>query len=252
MQKYIAILLWVGLGFMAHASGTMTSNEALKLARQEQILVSRLLKDIVLIGSNFLHKNEAQKDKKESFELFTKNLQRLKGVDTSENWQIMMGRIEQQEKKIRTLVDLQPDSKQGMKYMRAFSKMKHLWNAPITYLAKKTGSRANNPAGVLSLYRTYVHQMPTLYLLRTWDLKNPAKIDQAMEQIEQQFRKSIWILQSSRKTTDATRKLLKKLQGILLYFDVMWDSDIYTPAVVIKKSKEAQSIIEQLMQIYTQ
>ncbi len=244
------IVMWVGFGFFAQATNVITQDEALDLARQEQILVARLLKDIVLIGSNFLHKDVAQKDKKKTIELFMQNLKKLKTFDTSKHWQVMMKKIEQQGQQSKAFADLQPDPTQGMRYLHVFSRMNHLWDAPIAYLEKKAHIQPDSPIGILTSFRIYAQQIPTLYLLRTWELKDPSMVDQAMEHIGQKTLIGLQILQTAPQTTAAARKLLKKLQGVSLYFQIMWDSKVRTPVIVMKKSKEVQSIIERLMPIY--
>jgi hypothetical protein len=226
------------------------TRDALELARHEQMLVSRMLKDIVLIASNYLHKERTIQELKKTKLEYTDGLKKLQVYETTPAWNEMMHVALNQWEKAQKLTTGEPDKKRAMEYIKGFAKLKLPWNKPIAYLMKQASEKPSDPITILSNFKIYSEQMTTMYLLRTWQLKDPTRVDKASHGIGKKVYQGFQILLASPQTTPEMQAVIQQMKKLSLYFKVMWDSTVRTPTIVVKKSQEAFDLAQKLLKMY--
>ena len=244
----LMLLLLIDTG--VEASPLNHISEALELAKQEQILVSRMLKDYVLIGSHYRRKEQSAAELNASALAYAAGLKKLQKMHMTPEWKRIIDPLIQQWADVRHYKDQAPNKEMIMTYAMVFEKMRLLWRKPITMLMREMGIPVNDPRGVASDFRSYAEQLPTLYLLKSWGMKNPKKINDSMQEIGKKINQGFRIFTDSPQTTPEMMEIIKRLKKLALYFQVMWNTEIKTPTIIMKKSREAYDLSEKLMKKY--
>jgi hypothetical protein len=237
-------------GWMQAQERSLTTDKALKLVREEKIYVSRMLKDIVLIASNYLHKQRAIHELEVTKKMYADGLKQLRTYESVPAWREMIAAVEKQWTVVLKLTTEVPNKKYAGTYIHAFGKLKFLWAKPIGYLMKKVSEKKDDPVTVLSNFKIFSEQMTTMYLLRSWQLKDPTRVDKASHAIGKKVYQGFQILLASPKTTSQMKEVIQEMRKLSLYFRVMWDSEVRTPTVVVKKAKDAYNLAAKLLEMY--
>jgi hypothetical protein len=252
MKKKIMALF--GMFFILYTTlieaSPLNASEALELARKEQMIVSKIMKNIVLIGGGFRHKDRLNHEMKQLQIEYAQGVKLLKDYDASPAWTKMMERIRTQWDQTHKLIVKSPNKKYSGKYIQSFSKMKFAWNQPIGYLMKTNGISSKDPETLCSNTRTASVQLASLYLLRSWELKHPEKVRKAMMNIGKKIKKTFEFLMNSPRTKPEMVKWIKVYKKNKQHFHIMFDSDVYTPTIAIKRSDAMFEAAEKLMALY--
>jgi len=243
-------LLVSAISMILPAQEPASVKEVLERARQEQMFVSRMLKDIVLIASHYLHKEQTIGELERTKKEYSEGLKQLQQYENTPEWKTMMATAWQEWDQAQKLTEGAPDKKRAMEYIKKFSKLKLQWNKPIGYLMKEAKMNADNPVSVLSNFKIYSEQMTTMYLLRSWDLNDPSRVDKSSHRIGIKVHQGFQTLLKSPQTTPKMKEVIRQMRKLSLYFQVMWDSNVRTPTLVVKKSKEAYQLAVKLLRMY--
>jgi len=114
---------------------------------------------------------------------------------------------------------------------------KMLSNRVVTLMTKEAKAANGEEINRAGLLRATSQKIALLYLIKAWQgNQTTPQVRPEMDKAMEHFKASLDFLLASKQTSDAMKSILKRLQKTYLYFTIMNDSDVFTPALVLKKT----------------
>jgi len=225
-------------------------NEAVNVAGRQRMYTMRMLKDYIMIGEKLSYKDPAG-DLKKIKEEFGKAHDSLVAY-------VKDPALSEELKHIGTLWDAvdkmtnEPPRKDQMgTYAKKAITFRQQLNAFVDHLAKSEGEKKAtaeeiNMSGRL---RAVSQALAAVYLLRAWGMPHA---DEKIKEPMKFFRLSLDYLNKAKETQPPMQALLKDLEKIYLFFEVMNQSKVFTPTLVIKKTDAMLQKASELTELYVQ
>ncbi len=223
-------------------------NEAVNLAGRQRMYTMRMLKDYIMIGEKLAYKDPAgdlKKIKKDFQESHASLVAYVKDPTLSAE----LKHIGTLWNTVQKMTSEPPKKEQAGVYARGAIDFREKLNTFVDHLARSGGDDRAETIDAAGRLRAVSQALAAVYQLRAWEMPHA---DEAIKKPMKVFRRSLDDLKKAKETQPPMQVLLKELEKIYLFFEVMNQSKVATPTLVIKKTDAMLHKASELTELYVQ
>ena len=223
-------------------------NEAVNIAGRQRMYTMRMLKDYIMIGEKLAYKDPAgdlKKIKKDFQESHASLVAYVKDPTLSAE----LKEIGTLWNGVQKMTSTPPKKEQAGIYAKKAIDFREKLNTFVAHLAKSGNEATAQSINVSGRLRAVSQALAALYELRAWGMPHA---DEKIKKPMKVFRQSLDDLNKAKETQPPMQALLKDLEKTYLFFDVMNQSKVVTPTLVIKKTDAMLKKASELTELYVQ
>jgi len=240
---------WIVLGGMSLGAAEIKSHaEAVNMMGKERMLVMRILKDMVMVGMKMDYHNP-EEDLKKTIATFEETQQALKAYVKDPKIQAKLKEIDAKWTEARELLAEPPQKERAQEYLKTMVGIRELANDATNMMSGGAEDGASLTINLAGRLRAVSQALASVYLLDTWGMEGARK---KLEIPMKRFRGSLDHLEKAPVTDEKAKKLLGRLEKTYLFFQVMKDSETFTPTLVVSKTDRMFKDAAKLTQHYVE
>ena len=246
-RMLLLVLLWLLPAYMSMALEIHTNAEAVNIAGKQRMYTMRMLRDYIMIGEGLKYKNP-EKDLNKTIEAFSEAGKALEGYIKDPTLKEEVKKVHQIWLTSRKMFSMPPKKEQALKHAKEAIAFRKKLNEFVTHLAAHYGGGAAEVVNTSGKLRAVSQSLAAFYLLKSWDIP---EADMMLKKPMQNFRDALDYLEKAPQTTADMQPLLKKLEKIYLFFQVMDEaSSTSTPVLAVKKTDQMLKVANELTEKY--
>ncbi len=233
---------------LASGAEIHTLNEAVNIAGRQRMYTMRMLKDYIMIGEKLAYKDPAgdlKKIKKDFQESHASLVAYVKDPALSAELK-EIGTLWDAVKKMTNEL---PRKEQASTFAKGAIDFREKLNTFVDHLAKSGNKATAQSINVSGRLRAVSQALAAVYQLRAWGMPHA---DEKINVPMKRFRYALDYLSKAKETQPPMQALLKDLEKTYLFFDVMNQSKVVTPTLVIKKTDAMLKKASELTELYVQ
>ena len=229
--KWMIVACFVGASSL-NALEIKNDLEAINLAGSERMMSMRMLKDYILVAMNNSYRNP-QKDLQAMMKRFEETQSALEAYVKDPQIASRFKAVDQRWAEAKKMLKSPAKKEEASKYFETMTALKNAANEATVFLAKKSKHGTSQTVNMAGRLRAISQTLAALYMLKTWAADNsPDSMKKAMKN----FRESLDFLKKESGNDPKVKKFLKNMEKNYLFFSMMEDAGVFTPALVIKRT----------------
>jgi len=236
LNKVIEFFILLSLVMTFSLSEEMTSlSDAIDKAREQEILVQKILKNYIMVGMNNKYNNPEENLKNNILE-FEKNMEALDEFATSKKAFKNIEKVISTWEPIKLKLVEPKTIYLAKKLQTMLLKLSKITRETTKLYTRQTGALLGETMNASASLGVDSQKMAVLYLMKAWGADS-AEIKEQMSTAISSFEVSMAMLKKSNINTDEMLEILKATQRNFLYFKVMDELDSSSiPTLIYKKS----------------